>query len=77
VGVASPQADGRCPDPEPKSTTDGYQVVQSNDVIKIKATLSSRLNDTSVIGYLLSTACPLASTHIMEHRLRQITPPTL
>ena len=49
-------------DPKPKYTNDCYQVVQSNDVIKTKATLSSRLNDPSAIGYLLNTACPLAST---------------
>jgi len=47
-------------DPKPKHTTDRYQVVKQNDAIKIKATLSSRSNNTSAIDYLLA---PLALTY--------------
>lgn len=43
--------------PKLKYTTDCYQVVQSHDVIKIKATLPSKPNPTSAICYLLSTVC--------------------
>ena len=49
-------------DQEPKSTTDRYQEVKSNDVITINATLPSRQNNKSVISYSLGTACPPAST---------------
>ena len=49
-------------DPKPKYTTDCYQGVKSNDVIKTKATLPSSPNNHSAIGYLLSTARPHAST---------------
>ena len=48
-------------DSKPTSTTDRYQVLRPDDPIKINAILSSRLDNTSAIGYVLNAACPRTS----------------